>query len=485
LTDQPEKPNAARLSDDDRAVLLEKAISLFQSGQAEPAEPIYKQLLTAGPDDIQALIGAALCASTLRRDADGALALLDHAARLDPDNSHVHQSRAATLNMLGDFPGAVEAARKAIELNPYAVHAYVNLTDSMKVAAGDPLFDQANTALKAKALPDHDRAVLHFALGKAHQDAGDFDQAFHHFDAGNKLNPAFTSAKEYQGVADRQKALFSPDFCAKLSGAVNATPKPILIIGMPRSGTTLLERMLTAHPEVSTAGERPDIHRLSADFYQAAQKARPDIQPKDAIQAAMTRDNLANLARAYLTSIVKAADAKSPNIIDKMPTNFWHVGLVAAVFAKTPILHMRRHPLDTCLSNYLANFRTGLEYSNRLETLGLYFRLYDDLMTYWSTVLPGRILPVNYETLVAEPEAQMRRILTAYDLDWHEGCVHPEETKGVIATASRWQARQKINTSSVQKWRRYEKHLDPLVEALGGWDWIEGYEAKRFDDAAR
>lgn len=473
---------SARLSSDSRANLLNGAATLFNSGKVAEAETAYAKVLKAAPTNVKALIGAALCATTLRRDATTALKLLKQAETVSPNNSHVHQSRAATLNMLGDFPGAVAAARKAIALNQNAAHAYVNLTDSQKIKAGDTLFEQAESALSSKALSDEERTVIHFALGKAYQDTGNWAQAFSNFQAGNALKPSFTGIENYRAVAERQKALFTPKFCKNLMGAAKTIPRPIFVIGMPRSGTTLLERMLAAHPQVSTAGERPEINQISASFFQNSQAARPDLPPAHAIHAAMTKTNLAKLARDYITKILGAADAKSPNIIDKMPTNFWNLGIISAIFADAPILHMRRHPLDTCLSNYLANFRTGLDYSNRLETLGQYYRIYDDLMAYWAEALPTRILQVDYETLVSSPETEARRILDFCDLDWCENCVRPEQTDGVIATASRWQARQKINTGSIEKWRRYENQLAPLVAALGGEAWVHAHEARRFGE---
>ncbi|WP_407494746.1 tetratricopeptide repeat-containing sulfotransferase family protein [Pseudooceanicola sp. MF1-13] len=468
------------MSHDDRAALIAQAVSLFEAEQADKAEPIYQQVLASDPDNIPALIGAAHCASNLRRDAEGALAILDHALKVAPSNDHVHQSRAAILNTKGDFAGAVASARRAIELNPRNALAYVNLTESTKITSGDPLFAQAERTLEQGGLAREHLVALHFALGKAYQDCGELDRAFQHFASGNDLKPEFTGQANYTQVAERQKALYSPAFCAEFKGAVRATPRPIFIIGMPRSGTTLLERMLAAHPDVTTAGERPEMNALSESLYANALKTRGDLAPDDAIRQAMTRDNLTKIARSYITKIAKVADAKSQNIIDKMPANFWTLGLITTVFADAPILHMQRHPLDTGLSNYLANFRGGLDYSNRLDTLGFYYRLYNDLMDHWQQVRGDRILRINYETLVSDPEGETRRILKFCKLDWCDACVHPEDTQGVIATASRWQARQKINTASVQKWRRYEDQLSPLIDALGGWEWIDAHEQERF-----
>lgn len=470
---------SARDPDGSRAELLSRAEALFAKGATDKADALYARVLDADPDNIPALVGKAVTGSRLRGDPAEALAFLDHAAALDPGNSHIPQTRAAILNEMGAFDDAVDSARHALSLNPLCALAYVNLTDSLRVAPGDPVFDLGETALAGQGLSDADRVLIHFALGKAFQDCGDWDRAFGHFDTGNRLKPAPEPVGTAQGVATRQKTLFSRTFARGLTGAAKTNPRPIFIVGMPRSGTTLLERMLAAHPEVSTAGERRELNHLSSDFYTRSQAAMPDIAPDEAIRRAMNRGTLAKLARTYVTPVARAADHPRANVIDKMPTNFWNIGLIVAIFADAPILHMRRHPLDTCLSNYIANFRTGLTFSNRLDTLGQYYRIYVDIMCYWADVFPDRIVQVDYETLVSEPEAEARRILDRCGLDWHNACLHPDRTEGVIATASRWQARQKINTGSVEKWRRYAAHLGPLIDALGGMDWITAHEAAR------
>ncbi|MGB2200475.1 MAG: tetratricopeptide repeat-containing sulfotransferase family protein [Pseudooceanicola atlanticus] len=479
MTPSDDTSGSARFPDGDRADALSRARALFDTADYRGAEAIYTGLLVRDPDHVTALIGAAVCASRARRDVTGAMALLDRAEALAPRNPHLHQTRAALLNAAGDFDGAVAAARHTLDLDPHWALAYVNLTDSTRIAPGDPVFDQAETALNAD-LPVTDRVLIHFALGKAHQDCGDWDAAFAHYKAGNDGKPDRADMAGFATAADRQKGLFDQGIATTLTGATRTTPRPAFILGMPRSGTTLLERMLAAHPEVSTTGERPEFGRLTDDLIRQAQLARRDLPPDQAIRAALTQDNCATIARTYLQAILPHADRAAPVLIDKLPLNFWNIGMIAAVFETAPILHIRRHPLDTCLSNYMANFETGLSYSTRLDTLGQYFRIYDDLMQHWDRVFPGRIIAVNYEDLVTDPEPQLRRILAACDLHWSDACLRPEETGGVIATASRWQARQKVYQSSVQKWRRYERHLDPLIAALGGMSWIEGHEARRF-----
>lgn len=479
----PDTKRAAREPNGSRADVLSRAENLFQTGKVAEADRLYAQVLDTQPDNIRALIAKAVTGTRLRHSTDDALVLLDRAAELAPTNSHIPQTRAAILNEMGDFDGAVAAARHALTLDPACALAFVNLTDSTRLSPDDPVFALGDAALARPDLPRDDRILIHFAMGKAHQDCQDYDRAFAHFNAGNALKPALDPFSQVQAVADRQKALFSPQVCATLPGAVTAQPRPIFIIGMPRSGTTLLERMLAAHPMVTTAGERREMNHLSADFFAKAQAAQPKRPPDAAIRTAMTPSNLGRLANAYVTAIARAADAQRPNVIDKMPLNFWNVGLIAAIFSDAPILHLRRNPLDTCLSNYIANFRTGLAFSNRLETLGAYFRLYDDLMSHWDHALPNRITHVDYETLVADPEGEARRILNRCNLPWDDVCLHPEQTSGIIATASRWQARQKITTTSVAKWRRYETHLSPLVNALGGMAWIKRYDDTRLTPA--
>ena len=475
----PDTNASAREPDGSRADLLSQAETLFNSGKIAEADTLYARILADHPDAVRALVGKAITGTRLRGDSQTALSLLDRAAALAPGRSHIPQTRAAILNERGDFDGAVAAARAALAIDPRCALAFVNLTDSTRVAPDDPVFAMGEAALATPDLPEQDRSLINFALGKAYQDCGEYDRAFAHFDAGNLLKPALAPFSRIRDVADRHRALFSPAYCRGLTGAVKTTPRPIFIIGMPRSGTTLLERMLVAHPEVTTAGERQEMNSLIADFFSKAQAAQPDRPPEEAIRRAMTPANLANVARAYMTPVARAADHRRPNVIDKMPVNFWNLGLIAATFADAPILHLRRNPLDTCLSNYLANFRTGMTFSNRLDTLGRYFRLYVDLMQHWEEVFPGRITTIDYETLVTDPEPEARRILSACNLGWHDACLHPEESDGMIATASRWQARQKINTASVEKWRRYEAHLDPLIDALGGMAWIDDFEARR------
>ena len=470
---------SARGSKGSRADLLSRAGQLFDKGDLTGANTLYAQLLATDPDNTRALIGMAVTTTRRSGDTAAALALLDRAASNAPDDSHIPQTRAALLNEAGDFEGAVAAARQALAINPGCALAYVNLTDSTKITPGDPLFDLALNTLRTADLPPSDQLLIHFALGKAYQDCGDHDRAFRHIDTGNALKPDPDPFAQTQAVADRLKSLFTPAYCATLNGASKTTPCPIFIIGMPRSGTTLLDRMLAAHPQVSSAGERREMNQLGTAFFAKAQAALPNLPAETAIRRAMTGEALADLARAYITPVAKAAPTPRPLVIDKMPLNFWNVGLIAATFANAPILHLRRHPLDTGLSNYAANFRTGLTFSNRLAALGQYFRLYDDLMSHWEKVFPGRITPINYETLVSHPEREIRRILTACGLDWNDSCLHPDQTEGMITTASRWQARQKITTASVDKWRRYETHLAPLIDALGGMDWIEDYEARR------
>ncbi len=428
---------------------------------------------------VPALVGKAITGTRLRGATRDALDLLDRAATLAPDNSHIPQTRAAILNEVGDFANAVAAARQALAINPRCALAYVNLTDSTTIRPGDPIFATGQAALDDPTLPDPDRIPIHFALGKAHQDCGVFDTAFAHFDRGNRLKPALADLGDTQAVAARQMSLFSPKFCKTLTGATRTRPRPIFILGMPRSGTTLLERMLAAHPEVATAGERPELNRISGAFFAKAQAANPDTAPDQAIRSAMTSKALAEIARAYITPVARAAGQARPQVIDKNPLNFWNIGLIAATFADAPILHLRRNPLDTCLSNYIANFRTGLTFSNRPETLGRYFRLYDDLMQHWDAALPGRICHVEYEALVQSPEPTLRRVLATCDLQWDAACLAPEQTGGRIATASRYQARQKVSAASVGKWRSYAAHLDPLIDALGGMEWITAYDARR------
>ena len=289
------------------------------------------------------------------------------------------------------------------------------------------------------------------------------DDAFEAMAASNALAPGRWNAEWEGKFADGLRAVFSPDRMRRLRGTGHADGRMIFIVGMPRSGTTLLERLLLSHPDVASAGETPIIGSLHGQLM--AQSGAGGIAE------ALTPDVLRSMAAAYLQG-VSARAPEALRVIDKMPANYLFVPLIRLMFPRATILHMRRHPLDVGLSCWEAGFTFGQDFASRFETMGAAYRLYARLVQDWAA-LPGvRISGVRYEELVVQTGKVMHSVLASCRLPWNPACLHPS-ADGQIKTASITQARAPVGAQSVGRWRRFEDRLQPLIEAMGGMAWVE------------
>lgn len=242
----------------------------------------------------------------------------------------------------------------------------------------------------------------------------------------------------------------------------NSSRLPIFIVGMPRSGTSLVEQILASHPLVVAGGELHDIWEI----VQAPSQRDPARRPFPQCLVGIDSNVLKKYADGYLRRLVDL-DPTARRATNKNPTDFRYLGLIAAMFPRARVLEVRRDPRDTCLSCYFQNFRDGQEYSFDLHGVGLYYRYYEGLMRHWRTVIPTQLLSVSYESLVTEPEPVIREKLAFCDLDWDPACIEPHKVSGAVATASRWQVRRPIYRTALCRWKRYEAHLGPLLDALG------------------
>jgi len=234
-----------------------------------------------------------------------------------------------------------------------------------------------------------------------------------------------------------------------------------MIVGMPRSGTTLLEQVLCAHPDVETAGELRTLAQSARRLTEAGEKPWPECIAK------IAPDLFANQAQAYLDTL-SARTGAARKVIDKMPQNFLHLGLAALLFPKAVFVHCVRDPLDTCLSNFFQVFPAGIDFAYDLADLGHYFRSYQRLMTHWQALLGAQLVTVSYEELVSEPQKVLRPLLETLGLEWNDACLSHQETVGRVDTLSLYQVRNPLNTGSTERWRNYERHLAPLRAALAG-----------------
>lgn len=374
--------------------------------------------------------------------------MMDDRAYADQGNRQIEE---------GDLQGARESLRRAISLNPRPLY-FARLAKAGKFAAGDPLIDQL-AALADSPLSREDQALADFALGKAYDDVGRYEEAFARFSLGNKRVRAGIAYDEAAALAliGSIGEVFTQKFLAERSDWGDPSPKPVFIAGLPRSGSTLIERILAVHPAVASIGE-------SNDFAEARRQAlaAANLPPFPRLAEALDKTACQRIAAAYL-----ARQPDAERVVNKMPGNFAYLGLIAMVFPKARILYPRRDAMDTCLSCYCELFASGHPYTYDLAELGRYWKACDGLMSHWREALPaGMLLDVDYQVLVTDPEGEIRRMLDHLGLPWDPACLDFAGAKGMVRTASASQVRQPIYRDSVGRSRHYEPWLGELRAAL-------------------
>jgi Flp pilus assembly protein TadD len=394
-----------------------------------------------------------------------AVAATRQAIVLKPHLAGAHHNLSVALTDLGRLNEAREAAERAIALAPREPLHFRQLGDVRKYVAGDPYL----TALEALSMDEASLAVgkqidLHFALAKAHADLGRPDDEFRRLLAGNKLKRSRINYNEtfVLDELDRTQQVFSSEFmrAARRSGEPSAMP--IFIIGMPRSGTTLIEQILASHPEVFGAGELMLFERAIGEI----RSAMGDTAPYPEMALHMSEKDFQELGGRYLAGIQQLEPAAS-RITDKMPANFVFAGLIHLALPNATIIHAVRNPVDTCISCFSKLFTEGNFQTYDLAEIGRYYRRYQALMAHWHQVLPpGRILDVVYEDTVADVEAVARRILAHCGLPWDERCLDFHRTERVVRTSSAAQVRRPIYASSVGRQHAYQSMLGPLLAEL-------------------
>ena len=317
--------------------------------------------------------------------------------------------------------------------------------------------------LESPGLSDEARAQFSFALGKALEDRGEYARAFEQYDRGNRTRRKLESYDPVQTevINERIRAVFDAEFLARHAGSGDTDPSPIFIVGLPRSGSTLIEQILASHSQVDATHELPEVGRL---ILQINRESRDKITYPEAVRD-FDDEAWAKLGRSYIDA-TRQYRRDAPRFLDKKPNNFASIGLLSLALPNARFINARRHPLDTCLSCYKQLFARGQPFTYDLVEIGEYYLEYDRMMAHWSAVLPDRVLDVQYEDVVADLEGQVRRMLVFCGLSWEDACLRFYETERAIRTASSEQVRRPIYDSSIGVWRHYESELAPLIDVL-------------------
>jgi len=442
---------------------------LQRLNQLAAAEEYFRRALELSPDDagMHANLGNVLA------EQDRMAAAVPEYRRsiaLRPEVARTHNDLGCALRDLGDLAEAARAFEQAIALQPRSGDFYRNLFHLRRTTAADPYFAAMQAlAQDMDALPVDDRKELHFALGKAYADLGEHERGFRHLLEGNALaRQGFVyDEAETLRLFDRIQAAFSAGLMRARQGSGDPSSLPVFIVGMPRSGTTLVEQILASHPRVFAGGERAEFPRLGG----ALRVARdPGLAFPEAIAGASDSE-LRQLGARYLAALPGLASG-ALRITDKMPGNSSFAGLIRLALPGARLIHVTRDPVDTCLSCFATLFASWQPFSYDLAELGRYYRGYARLMAYWRAVLPpGAMLEVRYEDVVADLAGQARRIVAYCGLAWDDACLAFHLARRPVRTVSAVQVRQPIYSSSVGRWRAYERLLRPLIaelDAIGG-----------------
>ncbi len=428
---------------------------VFTLGHGDEAAGCFRRAAATGPKTSFGRLGAARALLTEDRDLEAEKALRQMLA-LEPDNAMALDLLGNLLADSGRFDEARSYFARAVDRAPLMAGSYYDLVRCWRIGPDDgDLLARMERALETPGLEDTQRLRLHLALGKAAADLGEHARAMRAFDAADAVRRRFRAfdSAAFEAEITRMIDRFTPDFVAGTASLGNPDATPVLIVGMPRSGTTLMEQIISSHPDVRAGGE--------LNFWNDRGAAWAALGPDGSLA-----DFLARVSRDYL-GVLRGIGPRAVRVTDKMPFNFLWAGLIHVAFPRATIIHCRRAPIDTALSIHQTHFNPLLAFPTGGAELVAYFHSYRRLMDHWRKVLPAdRFIEVQYEALTEAPDRVIPPVIAACGLEWNEACLHPEHNTRVVKTPSKWQARQKIYRDGVERWRRYEAMLGPLAALI-------------------
>ena len=522
-------PNTAKISRNQLLQLLQQGMGLQREGQFLEAEHCYQTVLVNAPDMPEAnnLMGTIAIEA---KDHGVAVEYFDKAIKASPRDPMIRHNMASALISLNDYHDAIPHLRRALDLKHGQIetvalladcynrmgrgkealqfatkalgmnetnvmariafaealinlgrmdqaepfikatiakriavpHSYQSLASARKFSATAPELIAIHQELEKTEFKDEQNSPLHFAAAKMSNDAKLYDEAMEHFKKAKEKQAFGYDSNRYEKRVDNFIDLFSSFFLSTRKNFGDPSAKPVFIVGMPRSGTTLTEQIISSHPAVTGAGELTElasIARMLGDNPRMITRLSEKLMK-------LTPEESRAKAQIYLKHI-SLYSHEALRITDKMPHNFEFVGLIALLFPNATIVHCKRDAIDNCLSCYMNAFSDAHAYNADLEKLGRYYRDYNRLMAHWHKVLPGRIFDNQYEILVENQEEQSRKLIAHCGLEWDDACLNYTQNERAVTTISRWQVRQPIYKSSMKRWKPYEKHLGPLITALG------------------
>lgn len=388
-------------------------------------------------------------------DFDKALEFYQKALDLKPDATTVLQEIGMIHMHNGNRDAVVKAMRRILEIDPKAYSAYYMLARSQKHLEYDDTTKKMEELFSSSDTPDEGRMYLGYGLGKIYEELGEYDRAFESLEKANKIKRSTSSFSIDDAIRkfDALKKVFNKPYIDHLGETGVHDKTPIFIVGMPRSGTSLAEQILSSHPSIYGAGELLALPGIVVKYIKNSPSLSPEIYTK--------------MGEEYIKAI-REIESTAEYITDKQPANYKNIPYIRLALPEAKIIHCVRDPMDTCFSNYKNYFSQGRSMSNDLIKVGQNFKLYQDLMQHYHKLFQGKIYDLVYEDLVADQEGETKKLLEFLNIPWDESCLSHHKTKRTVRTMSSMQVREPVYKDSVELWRHYEKHLQPLKKILEG-----------------
>lgn len=455
-----------QLRPNDPSLKLKLGIALAKAGQGREAVSFLREIETSHPNDPAVVHALSFALKEDKKDKE-ALQYAVKAADLDPENAEAQRFAAYLLTTQGQFEEAEERLERSLVRNPNSGRAWYTRIHIKRCTEGDrPKIPQLEALVSNPNIRTDERASALYALGKLHNDLEEWDQAFARIKEANELLPSTWDKQNFEDLINALMTVFSDaSIFEEKRKCANPSSRPIFVLGMARSGTSLVEQILCSHPAIGGAGELRQMDILAHELPRLIGTSTPYPQ----CIAELTPQVATPQSKRYVQELLSFGSS-TDYTVDKMPANYRHLGLIAILFPNAHIIHCRRDPMAVCVSCYFQAFqRSGQHYAKHLDTLGHYYKHYTRMMNHWRKVLPIAMLEIDYESLVQNKEMESKRLIEFCGLDWDEQCLDFHKTDRTVRTASSWQVRQPIYTTAMAHWKHYESYLDPLKKAMEGY----------------